>query len=360
MICPVYSPHAGGGGQYFPLLAAQLTKIAFGKIFVLTEHHPNKPAIENQARITIFRILPMRDTKESKTKNYSYFSFLWTYIIFYVFVPWFVLFKNVSHVHFTRYYRRVFYLLLFLLKHVFFTKNIMDVRATIEQGKKWRHVFGINCILVNSLAVQSQVNNHAYNKKIVHLVPNPFIKPKKILRAKALSMIKKVSPNVKKPFLLFVGQLLKRKSVYEVLDGFNKISSTHKKYSLVLIGRNMEGIKILKKIKKQSKVFLTGALPRSKTLAFIQEAAVVLQPSKIEGIPRVSLEAFAFRKKILLPPCVPEFRRNIKFLPKSINSSEIAKTLDTIIKNKKKPFYNLNAHNPKISQNILKKIYGDL
>ena len=122
----------------------------------------------------------------------------------------------------------------------------------------------------------------------------------------------------------------------------------------------MEGVALQKKIQDQRNVYWTGALQRAATLAFIQEAAVVLQPSRIEGIPRVSLEAFAFRKKILLPPCVPEFYKNKKFMPKYINASGIAKTLHTITRSQAVPFYNLKAHEPSNSQKILKKVYDEL
>ena len=66
--CPVYAPHAGGGGQYFPLLVSQL--LSFDKtdqVIVLTEYHPAENFYNYENGTHVYRLLPQRDTKINKT-----------------------------------------------------------------------------------------------------------------------------------------------------------------------------------------------------------------------------------------------------------------------------------------------------
>ena len=43
LVCPVYRPYAGGGGQYFPILIDSLLKLnKFKKVLILTEYHSKK------------------------------------------------------------------------------------------------------------------------------------------------------------------------------------------------------------------------------------------------------------------------------------------------------------------------------
>lgn len=86
--CPVYSPHAGGGGQYFPLLVKQLLSFKSTKnVIVLTEFHPSEKLYTYESGAHVYRLLPQRDTKVNKTKIYSILSFLLTYFLFYFLLP---------------------------------------------------------------------------------------------------------------------------------------------------------------------------------------------------------------------------------------------------------------------------------
>ena len=82
LICPIYEPYAGGGGQYFPYLRNSiLMQCGFYSIDVITEYHSSKPTIERDPKGVIYRVLPKRDSKENKTYIYSVLSFILTYAI---------------------------------------------------------------------------------------------------------------------------------------------------------------------------------------------------------------------------------------------------------------------------------------
>ena len=50
-------------------------------------------------------------------------------------------------------------------------------------------------------------------------------------------------------------------------------------------------------INKEKNILYIGEKPREITLDFIECSELVLQPSRIEGIPRVSIETLSLQKK---------------------------------------------------------------
>lgn len=70
------------------------------------------------------------------------------------------------------------------------------------------------------------------------------------------------------------------------------------------------------------------------------EAALVVQPSRSEGMPRISLEALALKANVLLPSGVPEFER---YCPESvacsIDPSGLAEQMEQLIHRPCSPTY---------------------
>jgi glycosyltransferase involved in cell wall biosynthesis len=359
IVCPVFSPHAGGGGQYFPLLAKQLRSFSVvRRVVVLTERHPSRTLFSIEDDILIYRLLPQRDTQESKSLIFSIVTFFWTYLTFYISIPLIIIYHDVGVLHYTRYLRSGFYFLTKLMTFFFKTSIILDMRATVENDVCIKNLFGVNALISNSKAVYLQMKELGVSSKINFFVPNPVILPTPIPSFEAWNRIAIFSHKVKKPYLLFVGQLLDRKAILEVIDAFKKFSLERPEFSLVLAGRNMMGEPLERKIKQIPSVIQLGPISRDDVLALISGSELVLQPSRVEGIPRVSLETLALRKKILLPPCVPELiENNEKFTIPIINSNEIFKAIKRILECDSIPIYDLSVHDPKFSKSVLSKVY---
>jgi glycosyltransferase involved in cell wall biosynthesis len=362
LCCPVYSPHAGGGGQYFPLLCKNMLSVGIAKnIYVLTEYHPERSRFSNEQGVSIYRLLPQRDTNTDKSRLTSIITFIWTYIIFFSFIPFMVLSKKIDVLHYTRYLRVPFYSLTFIMLKLFKTKIVLDMRTTVEDDACIENLFGYTVMISNSMGVHQQMQKLGVSDITNKHVPNPVELPLPSNIDTVEKSVKEMLGDKFAPYLLFVGQYLERKSIDETLDAFSEFCKTNSEFHLVLVGRNMMGERLAQKILSLPNVISLGPLPRENVLALMQLSEAVLQPSKVEGIPRVSLEALALGKKVLLPPCVPEFiKSNEVFCISEVTSVEILNAIERIVATSTLPNYDLSIHDPFSSFKALTTVYESM
>ena len=361
LVCPIYEPYSGGGGQYFPIFVESLKASAqFKKIIILTEYHSNKKFVEKNNDKIIYRVLPRRDSKPEKNKIYWFLSYFITYGIFYTFIPYLTFFHKIKYIHFTRYISLSFFLLVFIFKKLFNLKIVLDMRTTVEKEKSIKYLFGVNVVISNSEAVYNQMLDFGISRKKNILVPNPLIFPKKLKKPVIKTIFNNLNIRIDEKFILFVGQFVRRKSIFEVINAFIKIHKSNNTLKLILVGRNMLGQDFTNRITNNN-ILVLEPQPRINIVALMERAEIIVQPSKVEGIPRVSLEALSLGKKVLLPACVPEFKKNNSFfIENSFDSELIANRILKIINSKKKPTYNLTIHSVNKYNINIKKIYSKL
>ena len=129
-----------------------------------------------------------------------------------------------------------------------------------------------------------------------------------------------------------------------MLEAFKIIHKKDPSLGLVIIGRNMQGDKILSKIRDAKAIFL-GEQNRKIVLWFIKHAELIAQPSKIEGIPRVSLEALHLNKKVIFARCVPEFiNSDPSFVAFDLDPLPLSQLIQHCILRDDYPRYDTNLH----------------
>jgi len=343
VVCPVFEPYSGGGGQYFPLLVRELAGSPdIGNVVVLTENHPDREMIERDGSITVYRMLVRRDTVK-KGRVYKTISFFYTYCQFAILIPRLVSEYDINVIHYTRYMRKAFFKIMEKCKRSQGVKVVVDMRATLESDDAISGLFGVDCIMSNSEAVYNQVARLLSDKFTHELVKNPIALPHRVGESTVEKIKNKYLLSGQK-YLLMVGQLMPRKSTEEVVDAYPLIKELLPDHKLVLVGRNMLGEGILKKIADHGICYL-GPLNHEDTMILIEGADLVIQPSKIEGIPRVSIESLALGKKVLLPPCAPELiRDNGFFTVPTYEADVIGQKVVEIVNGDKYPDYDLSNH----------------
>ena len=348
LLCPIFEPYAGGGGQYFPFLRTSiLPKCEFSSVDVITEYHPKLSIVSTDGTGTIYRVLPCRDSKENKTLFYNVLSFLLTYVIITIMILSLMWKNSYSDLIFTRYYRRNFYKLLAFTKRVFNVNIICDLRATTLNIDSYKGLEVSDIIICNSRAVFDQASALTSLKYKCTLVKNPinFGSPDESDRAEFLELC--TSYDIVDGYLLFVGQLLERKSISEILKAFDYAKQSNPELQLVIIGRNMLGRKILDEINRVGAFYL-GELDRRLVLWFMAKSGLVLQPSKIEGIPRVTLEALYLKKKVVMASCVPEFvSSDPSFVAFELSKVSLANLILKTYQRSDKPKYQVLSHDVK-------------
>ena len=361
LLIPIYEPYAGGGGQYFPLLRNRImTKCDFSQIDVLTEYHPERPLLEDTEIGRIYRILPRRDSKSGKSNIYFVSSFILSYFIMFFATIFLVVREKYNILLFTRYYRRFFYLYLYFLKRSTNIKIVCDLRATIDDITVYRGLDVCELVICNSLAVFEQAQAVPSIKKKCVLVTNPinFIEPNERFKENFLTLVN--DHKVPQKYLLFVGQLLERKSIWEVLKAYHHAKLRISGVGLVIIGRNMMDNGILKYIDDTGAIYL-GEQPRDVVAWFLRGSEMVLQPSKVEGIPRVSLEALYLKRKVLLARCVPEFvTSDPSYVAFDLGTKELSKLMTDCLVRRDLPIYDVSVHKVENSIPKYREAFGSV
>tara|TARA_B100001093_G_scaffold396581_1_gene383702 strand:- start:2297 stop:3400 length:1104 start_codon:yes stop_codon:yes gene_type:complete len=360
LLCPIFEPYAGGGGQYFPFLRkAILPDCEFVSVDVITEYYPELPIISADDNGKIYRVLPRRDSKENKGIFYNVFSFVLTYLFIIVIIV-FLMWKNkYSDFIFTRYYRKFFYKFLAFIKKKNYVNIICDLRATLISTDKYDGLEISDFIICNSLAVFDQARSLASLRYKCTLVKNPinFAVPDESDRNEFLKLCN--FHDISDGYLLFVGQLLERKSIFEVIKAFYYTKQSHPELKLVIIGRNMLGRKVLDEINRVGAFYL-GELDRRLVLWFMAKSGLVLQPSKIEGIPRVTLEALYLKKKVVMASCVPEFvSSDPSFVAFDLSVVSLSNLIVKSHKRSDKPKYRVHSHDVKEVIPQYKRLFED-
>jgi len=329
-----------------------------GKIYVLTERHADRPSVSDEHGARIYRLLVQRDTRPEKSRTYWFLSQIWTYLCLMTLVPFLIVRHRIRVLHFTRYLKLPFFLTVRFIKAATRAAVVLDLRATVEDPGELARIGWCDHVICNSEAVFDQVKRIGLRAQGFGLVENPMIFSDGYGERQLREILMEVSLDIAAPYFAHVGQLLERKATLEVLGAFKEFKEKNPKYKLVIAGRNMLGQRAVTAMANIEGVVYVGPVPHSQAIAIMQGSEAVLQPSRLEGIPRVSLEALALGKKVLLPACVPEFVRCCRDFTASAESQEaILAAMERIVAADHPPKYDLNRHDPVRSIDKVVRVY---
>ena len=156
------------------------------------------------------------------------------------------------------------------------------------------------------------------------------------------------------PYLLFVGDITAAKGVYDLLAAYRQWRSDLRQARLVFAGTNREGKRFVRQIQQMPDTTYVGPVPREDALALMRGAAVVVLPSRSEGLGYAILEALSLGTKVIAPPGIPEFESHLResILPE-VNVAAIVRALTAAWARNAPPFYPLSTHN-------LERVVGEL
>ncbi len=96
---------------------------------------------------------------------------------------------------------------------------------------------------------------------------------------------------LKKPYLLYVGNLKPHKNIDRLIDAFLLLPE---KYELILVGRIFPLLKSSEGYKTHPRIHFVGEVTEEELSAFYQKAEALVQPSLYEGFGLTPLEAMCF------------------------------------------------------------------
>ncbi len=137
-------------------------------------------------------------------------------------------------------------------------------------------------------------NVHVVHHGVDH---DRFYVPSDEDRAQSLVNIQKEFPKLRKPYLLFVGQIQPRKNIVRLVEAFEKIHETNKELQLVIAGgHGWLQQPIFDRVAASSAreaIYMTGSVPNALLAPLYWNAELYILPSLFEGFGMPILEAMA-------------------------------------------------------------------
>lgn len=160
------------------------------------------------------------------------------------------------------------------------------------------------------------------------------------------------------PYIFYAGLVKESKAVDVVLEAFLRyVRPIRKDVRLVIAGLMKTSNRGMKEMLAQDGVLYVGNRRREEVLALMSGAALCVNLSPNEGMPRTSLEALALGRPVVLPPNVPEFSRYCEgFVVSEREPAIVANRMIEIMDAGVVPSYPIETHFP---ENVF-NAYADL
>jgi len=141
--------------------------------------------------------------------------------------------------------------------------------------------------------------------------------------------------------LLFVGNIIISKGIFELIDAFAQLISKYPDIHLVFVGNGNKHLALMKRashLKLNDKVHIVGRKPHSEIPHFLSAADILVLPSHREGLPNVVLEGMACQRPIVatlvggIPEAVEDKVSGFLIPPKNVAS--LAKAISELLEDR--------------------------
>lgn len=309
IITPIFPPAQGGAATYYKLLSEGLIEGGYvNQITVVTEHMPGLKGeqIMMDGKLRVVRLFPYRAGGQLN-KLSQYFRYA-VQNIQYLTIPKLVRKLGadtiVVHSGFHNHLNTFGYVIPRIGRNA---KLIADVRDQLMPEKELWQLDSYNEIIVCSENVLAHVHkNQALIGRVHHIpVVQEAIEHPRSEAGKTLDKYGLLSAG----YLLYAGLIKRGKGIDLLFRTYKALRAKGFQKDLVLIGLAKDAV-LAEEARQISGVQLFQSLPRQELLDLMAEAALNINLSRSEGMPRVCLEAIALGARVLLPQGIPEFSRH--------------------------------------------------
>jgi glycosyltransferase involved in cell wall biosynthesis len=309
IVTPIYPPALGGAATYYGMLGRALLQNGIvERVTVLTEQFPGERqlSITDDGQLTIVRLFPYR-AGGSVSRPAQYIRYSWQNLQYCRFPS---LFRNwgidtaMIHSSFHNHPNVLDAVLPYLGRSI---DLIADVRDHLLPAPNLKVLAAYRRIVACSGNVENHLRGHAQLGERIVQIPIP----QEPLAATQCEDEHSLAEFRLRPdgYILFGGLIKPGKGVDLLLQTYAAYrDSSPEPRDLVLAG-TIKDTALARRASQQAGVRCLGALPRQRLLTLMRFAAVNVNLSPAEGLPRVSLEALALGTRVMLPAGIPEFDR---------------------------------------------------
>lgn len=350
IITPIYFGAAGGAAVYYQTLSKLLKDKKNLRVVVVSERVAGKQYND------YYSLFPSWAGRDRNIIRDIFYYFLQN--ITYFWLVW-IMFKErprivLIHSSFLN-HPGIFGLVFRLLKTVFQSAYfVADVRDRLLPQEKVRLLNKFDKIVCCSNNVHEYLLSEGADSNKLYLIP--VIQEKINIHEvnKKFNSLSKIYKLEGRKYIIYAGAVKEDKAVDVLLEAYNSIvRAKFPNITFVLVGLNKFSNKKNNNLLKMKGVSYLGNLPREHSLVLMSGAELCVNISPNEGLPRVSLEALALNRPVLLPPNVPEFAKSCSsHVISEITVLEVGRRICELLENHSKPLYPINLHYPK---NIISK-----
>lgn len=219
----------------------------------------------------------------------------------------------------------------FILDRKFNLKNLY-FRLLLKSAKKAKTI-----IAISEFSKKEIIDFYKHKELPVSIVYEgiPYLPSvEKIYDNKVLEKFK-----IKKPYLFYIGLVVPRKNIPNLLKAFKNFSEKYKEYSLILSGRIVKELinpeNLIKELNLDEKVILTGIISDEEKVVLMKNASAFVFISTYEGFGLPILEAQSLGVPVLTSnvTALPEIGGEGALYVDPYNIEEIAKGMEEIIMN---------------------------
>ena len=225
-------------------------------------------------------------------------------------------------------------------------------------------IMRIRCSAIHTVSNATKIDLIEFGaKKPIYVIPNViyFDEPKKF--------------NVNALQFIFIGRLIHYKNVEVVIKAVSILQKKYPTITLLIVGSgpNKENLeRLVAELNIHDNIIFKGQLSEEEKNELISSSISIVFPSLLEGFGLVILEAFAFKKPILVsnvPPLSEIVEHGITgYVISPHDEKEWANSMEKIIQNPEKTVMMGGAgrkvldekYNPKIMGKNVRKMYNDL
>ncbi|RDD63156.1 glycosyltransferase family 4 protein [Ferruginivarius sediminum] len=310
ILAPNYYPAIGGGAMYYKLLAQGLVDGGHvGRVEVLTEAHPGCPrtSAERGGRLVVRRAYPYRTGRPDK--HWSRYP---RYLIENLMFPGLLLRRwrpgSVLMVHSSFHlYPNTLRWVVALLRRFRSGGPVMicDVRDPRLPRRRFKELISYDRVVACSRLVERIMGrDDRIAWKLSHIpVLIETEQPSQAERQAALAR------HGLKPggYVFWANGVSRLKNIEVALAAMRQVRARRPNLKLVVAGRCRDWDDSFARAQAEGVMAYIGSLDNREVLALDAEAALVLNVSEVESVPRGTLEAVAVGAPLLFPPNVPEF-----------------------------------------------------
>ncbi len=310
IVTPIYPPAAGGAATYYGMLARTLVEAGIARrVTVVTERFPGEPdeRSELDGRLVVHRRFPFRAGGST-----GRWQTLWRYGL-----------QNLDYLRLPRLVRRwgadaVLVHSGFHNRFNFFApvarrlarrvRLVADVRDHLLPAHRLPVLEHYHRLIACSDNVAAHLRRHAPLQDRITGIPIPQ-EPLAVSAGQARAALAAHGLEAGR-YLLFAGLLKTGKGVDRLLGAYRAFRGGQADPPLLVLAGTVKDAALAAQAAALPGVRSIGAVPRAQLLALMQQAALNINLSPAEGMPRASLEALALGARVILPPGIPEFDRH--------------------------------------------------